>query len=193
MEGKYIIIDNSEYSLKEEPGNTLGDYEILQTLGKGSFGFVAKVKSRRDNKLYALKMIDFTSMKDQNEINFAYNEIQIIQSLNSPHIIKYHTSFVEQNKLYIIMEFMNNGDLKGYMSAIQAMNNPIPENEIWELFYQCAAGLSYIHRSKLIHRDIKPANLFMAVDKTIKIGDFGVSAIKNQNINFNQFGNPIFS
>ena len=193
MEGKYIIIDNSEYSLKEEPGNTLGDYEILQTLGKGSFGFVAKVKSRRDHKLYALKMIDFTSMKDQNEINFAFNEIQIIQSLNSPHITKYYTSFVEQNKLYIIMEFMNNGDLKGYISAIQAMNNPIPENEIWELFYQCAAGLSYIHRSKLIHRDIKPANLFMTVDKTIKIGDFGVSAIKKQNVNFNQFGNPIFS
>lgn len=189
MKNNYIIKDNSEYGLKVEPGNRLEDYEILQTLGKGSFGFVAKVKSRRDHKLYAMKMIDF-SLIDQQDINFAYNEIQIIQSLNSPHITKYYTSFMAQNKLYLIMEFMNNGDLKGYLNAIQAMNKPLTEEEIWEFFYQCSAGLSYIHRNNLIHRDIKPANLFMTDDKTIKIGDFGVSAQKKRNLIANQILNP---
>ena len=181
----YIIIDNSEYSLVETCGNKLEDFEVLQTLGKGSYGYVAKVKSRKDHKLYAMKMIDFSMMKDPTEINFSFNEINIIQSLDNPHITKYYNSFQIGNKLYIIMEYMDNGDLKGYLEANKTMNKPIPEKEIWEIFYQCAAALNYIHRNKLIHRDIKPANLFMTNEKTIKIGDFGVSSNKKQFINQN--------
>ena len=172
----HLIID--EFLLlkqNENIGDKLENYEILQTLGKGGFGFVSKVKSKKNHKLYAMKMINFDLIKEPREKDLALNEIKIIQNLNSPHIIKYYTSFQEQNRLYIIMEFMNNGDIKGYINAHQNMNKPIPENELWELFYQCIAGLFYIHKEKLIHRDIKPANLFMTDDKAIKIGDFGIS------------------
>ena len=182
---KHFIIDDLEFGQIQNIGNKLEDFEILQTLGKGGYGFVSKVKSRIDHKLYAMKMIDFNLIKDQTEINLSLNEIKIIQNLNSPHIIKYYNNFTINNRLYIIMEFMNNGDLKGYINAHQNMNNPIPENELWELFYQSLAGLTYIHKSNLIHRDIKPANLFMTDDKAIKIGDFGISASKNQNKNGN--------
>ena len=188
---KNLIIDDNDFQLvNENVGNKLEDFEILQTLGKGGYGFVAKVKSKKNHKLYAMKMIDFSLIKDPGEINLSLNEIKIIQSLNSPHIIKYYNSFINQNSLYIIMEYMNNGDLKGYINAHQNMKKPIPEEELWELFYQCAAGLSYIHRNNLIHRDIKPANLFMTENKSIKIGDFGVSAIKkNKNFGNFQMGN----
>ena len=169
----HLIID--EFKVKENIGEKLGDFEILQTLGKGGYGLVLKVKSKINNKLYAMKMIDLSLIKDPREINLALNEIRIIQSLDSPHIIKYYKSFQAEKRLYIIMEFMNNGDIKGYINAHQNMNNPIPENELWQLFYQCISGLCYIHKSGLIHRDIKPANLFMTDDKAIKIGDFGIS------------------
>ena len=183
---KHLIIDDFPLQTKPNIGCKLEDFEILQTLGKGGYGFVAKVKSKVDHKLYAMKMIDFSLIKEKTEIELSLNEINIIQSLNSPHIIKYYACFREQNRLYIIMEFMNNGDIKGYINAHQNMNKPIPEDELWELFYQCASGLCYIHKKGLIHRDIKPANLFMTDDKAIKIGDFGVSATKNkQNINSN--------
>jgi serine/threonine protein kinase len=79
------------------------------------------------------------------------------------------------------MEYMNNGDIKGYIAAHQNMGKPIPEEELWDLFYQCMSGLICIHKNQLIHRDIKPANLFLTDDKTIKIGDFGVSATRNKN------------
>ena len=169
----HLIID--EFKVKENIGEKLGDFEILQTLGKGGYGFVSKVKSKINHKLYAMKMIDLSLIKDPREINLSLNEIKIIQSLDSPHIIKYYKSFQAANRIYIIMEFMNNGDIKGYINAHQNMNNPIPENELWQLFYQCISGLCYIHKSGLIHRDIKPANLFMTDDKAIKIGDFGIS------------------
>ena len=184
----YMLADDFDLQSNEYVGNKLEDFEILQTLGKGSYGFVAKVKSKVNHKLYEMKMIDFSLITDPVEINLSLNEIKIIQSLNSPHTIKYYTSFNKQNKLYIIMEFMNNGDVKGYIDAHKNMGNPIPEDELWELFYQCLAGVYYIHRNNLIHRDIKPANLFMTENKSIKIGDFGISTRKNKKPN-GQFGN----
>ena len=174
----YIINDIFEFQGSEIIGNKLQDFEILQTLGKGSFGFVAKVKSRINSKLYAMKMMNFDLIKEPNARQLSLNEIQIINSLNNQHIVKYYNCFQDGNKLYIIMEFMNNGDLKGFIEAHKNMNDPIPENELWELFYQCASALCYIHKTNLIHRDIKPANLFLTDDKAVKIGDFGVSSFK---------------
>ena len=183
------VIDNELSNLfqKENVGNSLDDFDVLQTLGKGSYGFVAKVKSRKNQKIYAMKMIDFSLVNDKQEIELLMNEIQIIQKLDSPHIVKYYSYFKIENRLYIIMEYINNGDIKGYIQANLSMKKVIPENEIWELMYQCMSGLCYIHNNKLIHRDIKPANLFLTDDKTVKIGDFGVSAERKKD--FNKFKN----
>ena len=179
----HILLEQQREKVNEFIGNKLDDFEILQTLGKGSYGYVAKVKSKINNKIYAMKMIDFSLIKDQIEIELSLNEIKIIKSLDSPHIIKYYNNFQVDKKMYILMEYINNGDMKGYIAAHQNMGKPIPEEELWEIFYQCMSGLSCIHQNNLIHRDIKPANLFLTDDKTIKIGDFGVSAKRNINQN----------
>ena len=170
----------------EDIGNTLDDFEIMQTLGKGSYGFVSKVKSKKNQKIYAMKMIDLELVNDQQEIDLLMNEIKIIQSLNSPHIVKYYCNFKIGQKIYILMEYINNGDIKGYIQANSSMQKAISEPEIWELMYQCVSGICYIHQNNLIHRDIKPANLFLTDDKVVKIGDFGVSAERKIGSNFHQ-------
>jgi serine/threonine protein kinase len=58
------------------------------------------------------------------------------------------------------------------------MKKPIPEEELWKLLFQCMSGLAYIHSNRIIHRNIKPSNLYLTDKKTIKIGDFGLSANK---------------
>ena len=181
---KHIISGQEAEKDNEFIGNNINDFEILQTLGKGSYGFVAKVKSKKNDKIYAMKMIDFSLIKDQTEKQLSIDEIQIIKSLNSPHIIKFYDSFNIGERYYILMEYINNGDLKGYITAHQNMKTPVPEKELWQIFYQCMSGLSYIHQNNLIHRDIKPANLFLTDDKVIKIGDFGVSAKRKYNQNY---------
>ena len=132
-------------------GNKLSDFDILKSLGKGGFGFVAKVKSKKNHKIYAMKMIDLNKIKDQNEKNLTLNEIQLIKGLDNPHIIKYYNYFVDNNsnKLYIIMDHMSNGDLKDFISVHVELGQPIPEDEIIELFYQCASGLYYCHRKNI--------------------------------------------
>ena len=173
---KHIIENEIDKGEQENIGTGLDDFEILQTLGKGSYGFVSKVKSKKNQKIYALKMIDLALVNDPQEVELLMNEIKIIQSLDSPHIVKFYLNFKINQKLYILMEYINNGDIKGYIQANLNMQKTIPESEIWELMYQCMSGLYYIHNNNLIHRDIKPANLFLTDEKVVKIGDFGVSA-----------------
>ncbi len=178
---KHLLMPDIDQTINPESiGTRLDDYEILKSLGKGGYGFVAKVKSKKNRQIYAMKMIDFNKIKDPKEKDLSLNEIKLIQGLNSPHIIKYYLYFVEQNKLYIIMDHMNNGDLNDYIKAYMEIGKPIPQEEVLELFYQCAAGLYYCHKNNIIHRDIKPANLFMTDNKEIKIGDFGISAQKKK-------------
>ena len=177
---KFLILSEENTMINaQDIGTRFEDYEILQQLGKGGYGFVAKVKSKINHKIYAMKMIDFDKAKDPSAKQFAISEIMLIQRLNSPHIIKYYHNFTIGNKMYIIMDFMNNGDLSGYVKAYMEMNQPIPQDQIIELFYQCASALCYCHKNNIIHRDIKPQNLFMTETKDIKIGDFGISTIRS--------------
>ena len=185
MEMENHILLEQKFKKEEYIGDKFEHFEILQTLGKGSYGYVSKVKSKINQKIYAMKMIDFSLIKDEQEKQLSKSEIEIIKTLDSPHIIKFYSSFVEGQRHYILMEYINNGDIKGYIAAYQNMKKQIPEEELWELFFQCMLGLVYIHNKNIIHRDIKPANLFMTDNKTIKIGDFGVSALrKKRQINY---------
>ena len=193
QDGKqYIIFDESELYDDSEMGDKLEDYEIQQILGKGSYGFVAKVRSKRNNKIYAMKQIDLSKVGSPKEVELCKREVLVLQKLNHPNINKYYRSFSTNNCLYLIMEFMDNGDLSGFIKAHEKFNKPVREVEVWNILQQSMNALEYIHSQNVIHRDIKPANLFMTNDKTIKIGDFGVAA-KMAGMKTNVNTNPNFS
>ena len=173
---EYYIFDESELFDDNEMGEKLDDFEILQILGKGSYGFVAKIRSLKNKKIYAMKQIDLSKLGSEKEKQLCKQEISLLQQLNHPNINKYYKSFLDNNCLYIIMEFMDNGDISGFINAHKKFKKPVREEEVWNILLQSMKALSYIHEKNVIHRDIKPANLFMTNDKTIKIGDFGVSA-----------------
>ena len=175
--GKNQMVFNKDHSKEDElMGDKVDDFEILQVLGEGSFGFVAKAKSRLNHKIYAIKQINFSSLKGEKVIELCKNEVEILKNLNHPSITKYYKSIKEGDCLYIIMEFMNNGDLGGLIKAHKILNKPINEEKVWNIFIQAMKSLVFIHSKNLIHRDIKPENLFISNDGTLKIGDFGVSA-----------------
>ena len=203
QDGKqYIIFDESDLYDDKELGDKLEDFEIQQILGKGSYGFVAKVRSKRNNKIYAMKQMDLSKVGSKKEVELCKREVSLLQKLNHPNINKYYKSFSINNCLYIIMEFMDNGDLSGFIKAHEKFNKPVREVEVWNILLQSMNALEYIHSENVVHRDIKPANLFMTNDKTIKIGDFGVAAkmagkktktaINNANFSGTVVGSPMF-
>ena len=91
-----------------------------------------------------------------------------------------HWIFRYDNFIYILTEYVPNGDLKSFIKSHQRFKRHIPEDELWTIFLQCMEALVYVHSLDVIHRDIKPENLFLGNNFTIKLGDFGVSAVKAQ-------------
>ena len=172
-------------------GDKIDNYEILQVLGSGSFGYVAKAKSRLNHKIYAIKQMNFKESKSDKEMELAENEVTILKNLDHPLITKYYKSFKEGDCLYIVMEFMDNGDLGKLIQGHKFLNKPIEEERLWIIFIQALRSLEFVHSKGLIHRDIKPENLFISTDGTIKLGDFGVSAnFIDKNKNSNNINNP---
>ena len=179
---EHMVLNSMEFEDNLSIGDKFSDFEILQPLGRGNFANVIKVCSLINHRIYAMKILDLENndnASQEDKEKYYNNEIELITKLNHQNIVKYYKSFTENNKIYIIMEYFDNGDLESYIKALKLYNGK-DENknkaEIWNIFYQCMAGLNYLHSMGVIHRDIKPQNIFMTKNKIIKIGDFGVSA-----------------
>ena len=176
MEYKFPDFINKDNDM----GSKSDDFEVLQVLGHGSFSQVLKVKSKKNFGIYAMKKIDKEKIiKKFKDKKYYLNEKVIVEQLSHPYVIKCYKTFEESNFLYFIMEFMNNGDLLSYNDGNISFHVLIPEGKLWDIFYKCLSGLNYIHEKGIIHRDIKLKNIFLDDDFNVKIGDFNVSVVIN--------------
>ena len=177
-----LIKNLSKMTIEEKPaeiGGRLEDFEVLQVLGKGAYGFVAKVKSKLNLKIYALKKYESSHLKNEDMLKYCVNESIFMQNLNHPNVLKLHKVFYQNEDLYMIMEYMDGGDLYTFINAHIQLNSRLNEEKLCIIYEQCLKGLVYLHKKGLIHRDIKPANLLLNSLGEVKYSDFNVSAIIN--------------
>ena len=128
-----------------------------------------------------MKQINIAPMnKSQKEE--ALNEAKLLHSLKSPYIVGYHDSYIENEKLCIIMEYCENGDLGQLLKARHG--RLLEEDTIWKYFIEICLALLYLHNKKILHRDIKTMNVFLTKDFHVRLGDLGVAKVLNQNTNF---------
>jgi len=154
-------------------------YQKIKSLGKGSYGQVFLVKSLQTQKEYALKETIITKKKEV-FLYFTMNEINILSKLNNPFIISLKCAFKTQldndiEKLGIIMEYVDNGDLNKLLIDYKYDEIYFEEKRILNWLFQVCLALIYLQKNDVIHRDIKPSNIFLMADDTIKLGDFGIS------------------
>ena len=147
------------------------EYEVIQNLGKGGYGRVIQVKSKSDEKFYAIKEI---IIKDEMEENIK-NEADILSKFNCNNIVKYYDSYLDKDKFYILMEYCDGQNLRDFINNNSKNNELIEENILYNIIKQICIGLKEIHDKNIIHRDIKPENIFINEKTDIKIGDFGIS------------------
>ena len=157
--------------------SSINDFEILKKLGKGSFGEVFKVRRKKDDKIYVLKVVDYSQMSSE-EITSAVLECTVLAKVHSEYVCKYYDSFYEAQYINIVMEFCESGDLQQYIKAQN--KKPLDENTIWRLFIEICLGLYYLHNLRILHRDIKSMNIFLGKDNKVKIGDLGVAKELNE-------------
>ena len=179
MQKSFAQMNLNKEEENSEIGNKLSDFEILQVLGVGGYGFVAKVKSKLNLKIYALKKYDSLYLKDEEQKKYVLNERIFMKQFDHKNVLKLYNDFYDHEDLYLVMEYMDGGDMFTFISAHMSLKIIIDEEKLWRMFEQCLDGLVYLHKKGLIHRDIKPANLLMNSKGEIKYSDFNVSAIIN--------------
>ena len=155
------------------------DYQIIEQIGKGTFGIVYKVKKFNEPLIYVIKQISLIGLTDI-QINQVCSEAKILSLIKSKYVVKYYESFLEDDNLNIVMEYCDNGDLCNYLNKQKNKSRPLNEDLIWEIFIKITLGLTTIHKMKILHRDLKTLNIFLKKDMEIKIGDLGVAKELNQ-------------
>ena len=117
-------LNNEEEYIYEN--DKLEDYEVLSELGRGGFGFVYKVKYKKNNRIYVMKRIqkEYENEKDKLKEKYNYTEIKIlIKKLYHPHIIKYYQHFENEKYIYLIIEYMENGSLDDFIHIHKKRNS----------------------------------------------------------------------
>ena len=149
----------------ENIGNDLSHFEIIKLIGKGAFGKVYKVKSKINKQIYAMKIFDKNIKRIKKNLDI---------KINHPCIIKIYTHFEKNEKLYVIMEYLNNGNLKDFinMNKSNKINNILEENEILCILLQTQWALYTFHEQGFILRNIKPENILIDENMKIKFGEF---------------------
>ena len=169
------------------PEEITSKYEILQEMGRGAFSTVYKIKSKIDNNIYCLKKINIKKTPDKT------NEINILSKLSHPNLVQYISSCSDDEGIYIVMEFCIYGDLYSLLHMVKKKRVYVNEEIIWDIAYQCLLGLEYLHSKHIIHRDIKLLNIFMSKNKSVKIGDMGMSKIiSNKEMKLSRVGTPLY-
>ena len=164
-------------------GTKFEDFTILKVLSRGKYGYIAKVKSKIDNKIYAMKRIDLKLIKSEKAVEYYENEYNIADSLNHENVYRALSKFKEKNLQYIITEYMDGGNLLELFNWHKENGIKIDEKKLLNIFVQCLRGLKYIHEQGLIHRSIKHDNIIFDSNYKIKIINFKYSIKKEKNDN----------
>ena len=169
-------------------------FKIINKIGEGAYSTVYTVRRIEDNKIYALKKVKIKKLSKKEQAN-ALNEVRILASVNSPYVIGYKESFIDEAEqtLNIIMEYADDGDLYQKIKLYLKNKTFFMEHDIWRIFIQITKGLNDLHEYNILHRDLKSANVFLFSDGTAKLGDLNVSKITTRGLGYTQTGTPYYA
>jgi eukaryotic-like serine/threonine-protein kinase len=156
--------------MSDETSKRVGDYEILKELGAGGMGKVYQVRNVITDRIEAMKVLlpDLASTPDL-AARFL-REVKLTASLDHPNICALRTAFSNDNRLYMVMEYV-----EGTTMATKLDMGPLSVNDAVKYIGQVLSAVSYAHQRHIIHRDIKPANMMLTTQGVIKLMDFGIA------------------
>ncbi|XP_008244197.1 PREDICTED: serine/threonine-protein kinase ATG1a isoform X2 [Prunus mume] len=170
----------------------IGDYILGPKVGSGSFAVVWRSRHRQLGIEVAVKEIDKKQLSPKVSDSLL-KEISILSTINHPNIIRLFEAIQTQDKIYLVLEYCDGGDLAAYIHR----HGKVSENVAKHFMRQLAAGLQVLQEKHLIHRDLKPQNLLLSttIEETplLKIGDFGFArSLTPQDLADTLCGSPLY-
>eukprot|EP01031_Cornospumella_fuschlensis_P035757 gene35757-43373_t len=161
-------------------GNDPNIYQVGAEIGRGGFGVVFQAFNVRTGDFVAVKRFPLNSI-DKESLNSIESEIELMQKLNHPNIVKYIDTIRTKSYLYIVLEYMENGSLAAVIKKFGFFTESLTAIYVTQVL----RGLKYLHEQGVLHRDIKGANILTTKDGMVKLADFGV-AIKLSEIHVDE-------
>ena len=145
-------------------------YTLIKKLGHGGMGEVWLAQNKI-GKQAAVKLLLDEYCKSEQIVSRFENEARLMAKLEHPNIRKVYDYETDDNKPYILMEYLSGNDMN---QRVERKEKFSPE-QIREWWNQAVKALNYTHKQGVIHRDIKPSNLFVCDDGKLKLMDFGIA------------------
>ncbi|XP_054585818.1 serine/threonine-protein kinase Nek10 isoform X3 [Eptesicus fuscus] len=185
------IAENIEsINQNKAPSKYIGNYAILDHLGSGAFGCVYKVRKRSGQNLLAMKEVNLHNpafgkdKKDRDSsVKNIVSELTIIkEQLYHPNVVRYYKTFLENDRLYIVMELIEGAPLGEHFSSLKEKQLHFTEERLWKIFIQLCLALRYLHKEKrIVHRDVTPNNIMLGDKDKVTVTDFGLAKQKQEN------------
>ncbi|KAL0075912.1 kinase-like domain-containing protein [Phycomyces blakesleeanus] len=150
----------------------IGQYNIIKTIGTGSFGKVKLAVHASTGQKVAMKIINRKKIASMDMGGRVKREIQYLKLLRHPHIIKLYEVITTPTDIIMVIEYAGR-ELFNYIVEKGRM----AEDDARQFFQQIICAVEYCHRHKIVHRDLKPENLLLDANNNVKIADFGLSNI----------------
>ncbi|CBH16470.1 protein kinase A catalytic subunit [Trypanosoma equiperdum] len=147
----------------------LQDLEIRETIGTGTFGRVRLCRHRASGQYVVLKILKKQEILRMKQVDHILAESSILQELSHPFIVTMYKGFMDDDRLYLLLEYVVGGELFSHLRKAGKFPNDVAK------FYSAEVVLAfeYIHECGIVYRDLKPENVLLDKQGNIKITDFG--------------------
>jgi eukaryotic-like serine/threonine-protein kinase len=155
-----------------KPGDSVGPYRVLAKLGEGGMGEVYRATDSRLKREVAIKVLPPLLAADPDRLARLQREAEVLASLNHPQIAAIYGLEDAEGVKALVMELVEGQDL-----AERIARGPVPVDETLMIARQIADALEAAHERGIIHRDLKPANIKIRPDGAVKVLDFGLAKL----------------
>jgi tRNA A-37 threonylcarbamoyl transferase component Bud32 len=159
-------------------------YQLMEVLGVGSTSTVHRCVRKASDEHFACKIIDCQLIEErfQGMMQQFQTEIEALRQLKHPGIIRLYDVYITAERIFIVMELMEGGELFDYV----VQKGTLTEEEASRIVRMVTSAMVYMHSMNIVHRDLKPENLLLRRtpkspqdDIEVKIIDFGLSKVRN--------------
>ena len=177
LNNQIIKPNTNEHQLTEiKKKIDLDSFEIIKLIGKGSYGKVLLVKLKSKENYYAMKILNKNLLKLKKQVDHTKNERDLMVKINSPFIVNIKFAFQDDKNLYLVSEFMQGGEVFFHLKQKKFFSEELVKFYAIEL----VLAISHIHEQNAVYRDLKPENILLDKNGHIKLTDFGLCKIVNE-------------